>query len=110
MNKKPYILYPNEYVNFCFWIFKCLDIQFIDGDFNSLDISEIIEQSNPDSFEDLAKKIIKFGFLYDPNNYEKDIDLWNDIIKYMIISFKKNDIKIFDDKCKLIEFLYENRN
>lgn len=97
-----------NYYEFGSWVFNCLDIHNPKEKMG--DVIEIVEIINPDSYEELAEVIIKNSLLFDSNDYEKNKTIFSEIIKYMILSFNENNIEIFNDKIKLIEFVVERKN
>jgi HD-like signal output (HDOD) protein len=98
-----------DFYHFGLWVFDCLDMTKPKMEMH--DIIDIVEYISPESYEELAETIIKNAFLKNPDDYLQDKNIiWNNIIKYMILSFEKNDMKLFDEKCKLLEFVIERKN
>lgn len=96
-----------DFYGFGLWVFDCLDMT--EPKMEMHDIIPIVEHINPDSYEQLAEIIIKNSF-DDINDYQKNKNIFDDIIKYMIISFENKDMKLFEEKTKLLEFMIKIRN
>jgi hypothetical protein len=73
------------------------------------DINEILEYVKPKSYEEFAGFILK-NSMYDKSYYNKNMELFNYIIKYLILSYKIKDKNFFDEKCKLLEFIVDCEN
>lgn len=99
-----------EYYNFGLWVYNLFHEYELAPKMEMQDIIEIVEIINPNSYEELAKIIIINNILIDPNDYNKEIILFNNIIKYLILSFENKNIEIFHEKCKLLEYIYERKN
>jgi hypothetical protein len=98
-----------DFYGFGLWVFDCLDMTKPKMEMH--DVIDIVEYINPDSYEELAETIIKNSYLENPDDYLEDKNMvWDNIIKYMILSFEKKDMNLFDEKCKLIEFVIERKN
>jgi hypothetical protein len=96
-----------DFYNFGLWVFDVLD--FTKPKMKMSDVIEIVEHISPDSYEQLAEIIIKNTF-YNEEDYDKHRKVFDEIVKYLIISFNENDVKIFHEKSALIEFMVERRN
>lgn len=90
------------------WVYDCLDI--IKPKMEMKDIIKIVEIISPDSYEELCKTIIINSVYIDPSDYYKHVEFWDKIISYMILSFENKDMKLYNEKCKLLEFMIERRN
>ncbi len=96
-----------NFYDFGLWVFDCLDMT--KPKMQMSDVIEIVEYINPDTYEQLAEMILK-NSLDNIDDYQKNKNVFDDIIKYMISSFEKRDMNLFNEKCKLIEFVIERKN
>lgn len=99
-----------EYYNFGFWVYNLFHLHGLAPKMEMKDIVEIVEIINPDSYEELSKIIIMNNILLNPKDYYKDIDIFNKIIKYLILSFEQKSLEVFNNKCELLKFIYERKN
>jgi hypothetical protein len=97
----------NNYYNFGLWVYDNLGL--VQPKMEMRDVIDIVEMISPDSYYELAEIIIE-NSLINVDDYEKNRNVFDKIINYLIISFEKKDIKFFKEKCDLLEFILERKN
>ena len=94
-----------NFYGFGHWVFDCLDMT----EMETHDIIDIVEYISPDSYEELAEEII-INSLLNINDYQKNKTTIDYLIKYIILSFKENDMNLFIEKSKLVDYVMERKN
>ena len=94
-----------NFYSFGLWVFNCLDMT----EMETCDVINVVEYISPDSYEELAEEII-INSLLNINDYQKNKITINYLIKYIILSFKENDMNLFIEKSKLVDYVMERKN
>ena len=94
-----------NFYSFGLWVFDCLDMT----EMETCDVINVVEYISPDSYEELAEEIIENSMI-DINNYQRNKITINYLIKYMILSFKENNMNMFIEKSKLVDSIMERKN
>ena len=94
-----------NFYSFGLWVFNCLDMT----EMETCDVINVVEYISPDSYEELAEEII-INSLLNINDYQKNKTTIDYLIKYIILSFKENDMNLFIEKSKLVDYVMERKN
>ena len=94
-----------NFYSFGLWVFDCLDMT----EMETCDVINVVEYISPDSYEELAEEII-INSLLNINDYQKNKTTIDYLIKYIILSFKENDMNLFIEKSKLVDYVMERKN
>jgi hypothetical protein len=96
-----------NYYDFDLWVFDCLNL--VKPKIKMSEVIDIVEYINPSSYEELAKMIL-MNSLIDVNDYNKNINIFNEIIKIIILSYENKNVNIYNQKMKLYESILDRRN